>query len=164
MFKVKDIVIHPGHGVCKITAIAKDILPNIKGPVYVLKPITPTTGQFRLLIAEDKIEVSGLRYPIRKNEVPRLFRILEDSPNDILEDRKKGYPITKEKIYSGDIYKIAEAIRDLENQNNYGTSRLRDDLLQFARKILTEEISHVQGISKDKVNKLIEDALKRKKE
>lgn len=163
MFKAGDIVVHPKYGLRAVKAITENILPDLKGPVYVLRLKRPIPGRFQLLISGEKIKKSGVRYPIGKNEVSQVFQALEDNPKNHLKVYKKEYSIIKEKVYSGNIYKIAEVIRDLEKQNHYESLRVKKDLLQSAREILIEEIMHVQCISKDKVNKLVDNALRKNK-
>ena len=163
MFKVNDVVMHSAHGLCKIATITEDILNDVKGPVYVIRPTVPVSGQFRILIAEKNIKSSGVRYPIKKNKLPELFKVLESSPKDILEDCNKEYPKTKEKVYKGDSYKIAESIRDLENQLNHEPFRVKRDLLEHAIKILILEVSYVKGVSKIEANNIIETALRENK-
>lgn len=154
MFKVKDTVIHPKYGICKITAMRDDK----QGRAYVLKPKRYIPGNFKVLIHEKKIENSGVRHPIKKSKISDILRILGGEPNNISEDCKNGYPLTRERILSNNLYRITEAVRDIEKQNRH--SLVKEDLLQSARQTLVEEIAYVKRLPKDKVDRLIGSTLK----
>lgn len=164
MFKVGDIVMHPGCGICKIIGKAynKDSQSSRGEIKYVLTPKKPLPGNFELLISEDKLEECGVRYPIDKHEIPQVFQIFKKNPNDLSDDSKSGYPLTKEKIKTGDIYKIAEVIRDLEARNSSFFFLNSNSLLQSARNIFIEEIAFVETGSKSNIEELIDDTLRKR--
>lgn len=158
MFNVGDIVIHPGCGISKVEAIENDA----EGRIYILKPKKSAPGNFRILIPEKTIKKSGVHYPIKKDKIPEILKVLEKKPNDLSEDHKAGYKSTKEKLQSGCLYKTAEVLRDLKNESGNAYSSTRESLLESARKVPIEEIAYVSGISKDEVENWIDRALKKK--
>ena len=160
MFKIGDMLIHPGHGACKVDAIQKDASPDISGTMYVLRPKGSAPGNFKILIAEEKIKKSGVRYPISQNQLSRVLQILKDEPDGFFEDSENGYHLTKEKVQSGNPYKIAKAIRILKKDDKHKYSSIKEELLQLAKKKLIDEIAHVKRISKEETNGLIENALR----
>lgn len=154
MFEIKDTVIHPTHGVCEIYAIQN----RKKQSVYVLRPEKPLPGDFKILIPKTDVENSGVRYPITKRKIVCIFRILAKKPDNVSQDSKKGFPLVKKKIQSGNLYKIAEVIRDLKG-GMYPSTR-KEYLLECAKSMLIEEIAYVRHIPKNRVNKSINRALK----
>lgn len=157
MLKVKDTVVHPGYGICKVIAVKKEKEKDM----YVLKPKRHIPGNFRILIPKKNLETSGVRHPIRKSEIGDILKILESEPDDISEDSEKGYPLTKAKIQNNNLYMIAEAIRDLKKQKRYFS--IKDELLQAARQTLAEEIAYVKGVAKNEADKFVDNALKVKR-
>ncbi len=162
MFKIGDTVIHPNHGVCKVESIQNDVSTEAKRLIYVLKPNKPIPGNFRLLIPKEAIKGSGVHYPVSKSKIPSILQVLEDEPNDLSEDYTRGCDLSKEKIQSGNLYKTAEALRDLEKQKGHKSYSIKDQLVQSAKKILIEEISYVKSIHKYEAEELIDNALQKK--
>lgn len=157
MFHVGDTVIHPGHGICRVEAIQ-----NYQNkPLYVLKlKGRPAPGDFKILVHEGNVKTIGLRHPISKNKVSAVFRILRKKSGDISKDSDNGYPLTREKVQSGNLYKIAEVVRDMEKQRGSSHISARKGLLASASSLITEEIAFVKKISKDRAQELIDNALK----
>jgi len=164
MFRVGDIVMHPGCGICKVIGMTcnKDSQPKAEEIKYVLKPKKPLPGDFELLISEEKLGECGVHYPIDKHQIPQVFQIFKKNPNDLSDDSKSGYPLTKEKIKTGDIDKIAEVIRDLEARDSSVFFSNSNSLLQSARNIFIEEIAFVEAGSKSNIEKLIDDMLRKR--
>jgi len=156
VFSVGNIVIHPGYGACKIESIRKG--------KYVLRPNNHIPGDVKIFIAKENITDAGVHYPIKKNKIAYILRILNSEPNILSDDRSKGYPLTKEVISGGDLYKIAAAARDLTNSKNSSLhSSSGENLLKAAKKVLALELAHVKGISKDKIEGQLEKALNKKR-
>ncbi len=162
MFKIGDTVIHPNHGICKVESIQSDESTDAKGLIYVLKPNKPVPGNLRLLIPEEAIKSSGVHYPVNKSKIPSILQILEGEPNDLSEDYARGYDLSKEKIQSGKLNKVAEAARDLEKQKDHKSYSIKEQLVQSAKKMLIEEIAYAKGIPKYEVEELIDNALEKK--
>lgn len=160
MFKIGDTVIHPGHGPCKVDAIQKDVQSDINGTTYILKPKGSAPGNFRILIAEEKIKKSGVRYPIGQNQISRVLQILKNEPDRSFGNSANGYHLTKEKIQSGNPYKIAKAIRILEKDDNHKYSSIKEELLQSAKKKLIDEIAYVKRFSKEEASMLVKNTLR----
>lgn len=158
MFKVGDIVIHPGQGVCRIKDIIK---ASQEGAMYVIKPNKPVPGDFKILVGKNQIEECGIHHPINKRKIPEVLDVLEKEPNDLSEDGQKGFPAAKKKVQNGNLCDAAEALRDLEKCSENKYSSIKDSLMQAAKKELIEEISYVKKLSKEKVDKLIDERLKR---
>jgi len=156
MFHVGDIVIHPGHGLCRIAAIQ-----NIQSdPLYVLKLKGKSVpGNVKILVHDKDVKSIGVRYPTTPGEIDEMMKILQEDSNDITDDSVKGYPLTKKMVQSGDLRKTAEAWRDLRRHRNSSSSLTKKSLLEFADSMIVEEIAFVRKISKKKARKLIEDAL-----
>lgn len=162
MFTIGDTVIHPNHGICKVESIQNDITTEAKRLIYVLRPNKPAPGNLRLLVPQEAIQSSGVHYPLQKGKTGSILQVLEDQPNDISEDYTRGYDLTKEKIQSGNLYKTAEALRDLEKQESHKSYSIKEQLAKSARKMLVEEIAYVRSISKYEVEELINSSLYKK--
>jgi RNA polymerase-interacting CarD/CdnL/TRCF family regulator len=158
-FNVGDTVHYPEHGICTIKTIFYNGSSSVQGHTYVLKPINATFEFQRLLLPHKKAVNIGVHYLINKEEVPKIYEVLKEKPTDYSHSRIRGYIETKEKLDSGDFFKIAEATRDLDALNDIISLFLRARMLRAAKNILIAEAAVVENISKkdaeDKINKAL---------
>lgn len=107
-----------------------------------------------------------LRYPIKKEEVVKVLEVL--GKPDELPDKlsfKEHIKVYTEKLISNDILKVAEVLRDLTFLDTIDKLRGPEkDLFERISKILSDEISFVQNISKQEAQRLIDGALKKIRE
>jgi RNA polymerase-interacting CarD/CdnL/TRCF family regulator len=158
MYKIGDIVHYPGHGICTIkTIFDKDKVNG--GPTYILKPINASFKFQGLVLTHKKAKDIGVHYLINKDEAEKVYEILKENPSNLPKNRMKAYLGIKEKIYSGDIFKVTEAIRDLEDSKDIFFILVKSSLEHKAKKILIDELSEVNDISPkeaaDSINKTL---------
>jgi CarD family transcriptional regulator len=60
-----------------------------------------------------KADDVGLRPVITEAKLKQIWNILRADPNELPSDHNKRYDRLKTKLYSGDILKVAEVLRDL---------------------------------------------------
>jgi len=155
MFKVGDRVIHNSYGLCKIrtTEIIDDT--DYGEQEYYIIYIEKTKIMIPVAYA------GALRYPIKKEEVPKVLETLEifqELPDDISSG--EAIDIYADKAVSNNILEVAECLRDLTVLNEKNALRgAVKNMLGSINKILIEEISFVQNISKVRAQKLINDRL-----
>jgi CarD family transcriptional regulator len=90
-----------------------------------------------------------MRTLIEKDRVSSIYDILGDKPEDgqalaSWSRRQRGY---NEKIKSGDLFEVAEVLRDLylikeDKELSYGEKKV----LELARKLLVKEVALADGI------------------
>ena len=155
MFKVGDRVIHNSYGLCRIktTEIIDDT--DYGEQEYYIIYIEKTKIMIPVTYA------GVLRYPIKKEEVPKVLETLEafqESPDDISSG--KAIDIYADKAASNNVLEVAECLRDLSilNEKNALRGTLKN-LLESISKVLIDEVSFVQSISKGRAQRLINDCL-----
>lgn len=151
MFKIGDKVIHSSHGLCEIFNIG--IIENThwgKQDCYIIY-IQKTKVMIPVIHAE------ALRFPITKEEVSNLLAVfdnLDDLPKDI--NFKNGIDFYTEKFKANSSLKNAEILRDLTYLKEIDKLTEKEkNLLNRVKKILVEEISYVQGVTKSETEKMI---------
>ncbi len=162
MFKIGDTVIHPRHGICTVESMQNYELSDIREQVFVLKPNRATPGNLRILVPKEKIKTSGVHYPVKRSEIASVLNVLERTPQDLSKECEQGYSLSKEKIQSGNLYKAAQAVRDLENQKERKLNSIKEQLLQSPKKMLIEEIAYVKHLTKNEAEELIDESLEKK--
>ncbi|RMF43984.1 MAG: CarD family transcriptional regulator [Deltaproteobacteria bacterium] len=159
-FKVGDCAVYPSQGVGVIEAIESREFSGIRSEFYVLRIVDT---DMTIMVPVGNVEQVGLRRLISKQQVSRIYKVLEDKPSDGLGSipswsrRQREY---QEKIKSGDPLEVAEVLRELylikeDKELSYGEKKV----LELARKLLVSEIARAEGKDEDKVAQRVEKML-----
>lgn len=156
MFNVGDYIVYPMHGAGTIDAIEeKDILGQ-KQTYYILK----MPGEVKVMVPTDKAEEIGVREIIDKTSADKVFKILEEDKTEMSMNWNKRYRDNMEKMKSGDIYELADVVRNLSfKQKEKGLSTGEKKMLTNAKQILVSELVLAENASKDEVEGLIENKI-----
>lgn len=157
-FKEGDMVIYGGHGMGKIDRIVEK---NIQGHKLKFFEISFEGINSKIFIPVNNVEKVGLRKPIDFSELDALFSKFEEHDIKIdPSDWKNRYRENFDKLKSGNIFKIAEVIRDLTILNSKKTLSMREmELLDKAKKVFIDEVSEVKKTSPDEVGKFLDSLL-----
>lgn len=144
MFKTGDIVVHPAHGVVIVEGIEVKEICCTKKTFYILKVID---SDVTVMVPTDNTHAVGLRRVIAKAEIPKIYEILRNKKkmNNSTNGHKswnKRYREYGEKLKSGNIFEVAEVLKDIyllqsEKELSFGERRMMD----AARMLLIKEIS-----------------------
>ena len=158
IFKVKDYVVYPKHGVGQITETKKINIGGIDVETYVLK--------FEKDKASGMVPVnkqSHLRPLATINQINKCVSILKTKPKikrSMWSRRAQEY---EAKISSGKIYDLAEVVRDLNKGDDImiDQSYSERQLFEKAYDRLLTEFQIVMGSSLEDAQKKLDKALKR---
>ncbi len=98
----------------------------------------------------DKVDEVGMRPPISLEDVEDLFVLL--SKKDVREPANwsRRFKNHQEKLKSGDVYQVAEVVRNLAlRENAKGLSAGEKNMYSKARKVLVSELSFALEVSED---------------
>ena len=158
IYKVKDYVVYPKHGVGQITEFKKINIGGIEVDTYLLKfEKDKATG----MVPVNK--QSHLRPLATINQVNKCISILKGKPKikrSMWSRRAQEY---EAKISSGKIYELAEVVRDLNKGDDLmiDQSYSERQLFEKAYERLLAEFNIVLGTSIDETQKKLDKALKR---
>jgi len=143
LFSVGDRVVYPMHGAGVIEAIEEKEILGSRKQYYVMKlPM----GEMKVLIPTDNVLQVGLRGVIEKEKVSEVFVVLKGDQPELSSNWNRRYRNHLEKIKSGDIYEVAEVVRNLMlRDREKGLSTGESKMLETARQILISELILVQG-------------------
>jgi CarD family transcriptional regulator len=160
-YKVKEFVVYPKHGVCKIIDFKKTTIGGIELESYVL--------------SYDKDRATGY-CPVNKqshlrplatiNQVNKCISILKSKPKikrSMWSRRAQEY---EAKISSGKIYELAEVVRDLNKGDDLMVDQSYSERQLFEKayeRILTE-FQIILNLSLEDTQKKLDKALKRNQE
>ena len=161
IFKVKDFVVYPKHGVGQITEFKKINIGGIDVETYILK--------FEKDKANGMVPVnkqSHLRPLATINQINKCVSILKGSPKikrTMWSRRSQEY---EAKISSGKIYELAEVVRDLNKGDDLmiDQSYSERQLFEKAYDRLLTEFQIVLEATAEEAQKKLDKALKRNTE
>ncbi|MGB9867431.1 MAG: CarD family transcriptional regulator [Bacillota bacterium] len=157
MFKVGDKVVYPMHGAGIIQAIEEREVLGEKQSYYIMKlPI----GDMQVMIPVKSSEQVGLRPVIAPDEVENVVRVLRSGSSKMSSNWNRRYRANLEKIRSGNIYEVAEVVRNLWlREKEKGLSTGERKMLDSARQILVSELVLAKGIGEKDANEMLEKIL-----
>ena len=153
MFNVGDKIVYPMHGAGVIDAIEeKDILGE-KQAYYILK----MPGEVKVMVPTAKAEEIGVRSIIDKSSAEKVFRVLESDETEMSMNWNKRYRDNMEKMKSGDIYKIADVVRNLSfKQKEKGLYTGEKKMLNNAKQILVSELVLTEHATQDEIEQMVD--------
>ncbi len=153
MFNIGDKIVYPMHGAGVIEAIEEKEILGETHKYYILKmPI----GDMKVMIPLENVEKIGLREVIKKNEIIDVLTVLKGKKSKMSSNWNKRYRANMEKIKSGDIYEVAEVVRNLMlRDKEKGLSTGERKMLQNAKQILISELILVQNIDEAEAENMI---------
>lgn len=158
MYKVGDKVVYPMHGAGVIEAIEEKEVLGERRQYYILRlPV----GDMKVMIPiSDNGNGIGLREVIDDDGVEKVMSILGEESTTMSGNWNRRYRANLEKIKSGDIYKVAEVVRNLfKRDKEKGLSSGERKMLESARQILLSELVLAVEVEEEKAQTLIEKAL-----
>ena len=153
MFNVGDKIVYPMHGAgTKDSIEEKDILGE-KQSYYILR----MPGEVKVMIPTAKAEAVGVRNVIDKQSAEKVIGILEQDETLMDKNWNKRYRDNMEKMKSGDIYQVADVVRNLSfKQKEKGLSTGEKKMLNNAKQILVSELVLAEHATEDEVEKLVD--------
>ncbi|MDI6709784.1 MAG: CarD family transcriptional regulator [Thermoanaerobacterales bacterium] len=157
MFKIGDKVVYPMHGAGVIEAIEEKEILGERHQYYVLRlPI----GNMKVMVPTSSGEGIGLRQVIGMEEVQEVFGILKSNSTQMPGNWNRRYRANLEKIKSGNIYEVAEVVRNLaRREREKGLSSGEKRMLDSARQILISELVLATELEEDKARTILDQML-----
>ena len=156
MFNVGDYIVYPMHGAGTVDAIEEKNILGEKQSYYIIK----MPGEVKVMVPTTKAEEVGVRGIIDKNSAQRVFKILQEDETEMDQNWNKRYRDNMDKMKSGDIYEVADVVRNLTfKQKEKGLSTGEKKMLLNARQILVSELALVESSSQDEVENLVDNTM-----
>ena len=157
MFSKGDRVIYPHHGAAVIEDLTTRDFLGEKKKYFVLRL---THGDLTLMVPVDNTEEVGLREVVSKREVKKVFDVLKKSETRMPANWSRRYKTNIEKIRSGDIYQVAEVVRNLSiREADKGLSAGEKRMLAKARQILISELVFAVDQPEEKAEAMLDKIL-----
>ena len=155
-YKVGDKVVHPQHGAATIQKKVKQEFDGKKRDYFILEI---ATEQLTVMVPVESVE-DLIRPVISKTKSREVLRSLKGEPEEAGSNWSRWYKVLNEKMVSGDIFQVAEVVRDLSYaQQTKGISPALKRMLSKARLTLSSELAFSLQIDDEEAVKKLDRAL-----
>ena len=156
-FDVGDKVVYPHHGAATIEKREKMVAFGEEREYLVLRL---AYGDLTLKVPADNTDSVGLRDVINDEEVEEVFAVLGKKEARMPTNWSRRFKNHVEKLKSGDIYQVAEVVRNLSiRDKDKGLSAGEKRMLAKARQILTSELTFALNVNEEEAEKKLDEAL-----
>jgi CarD family transcriptional regulator len=157
MYSVGDNVVYPHHGAGTVTKIEQR---EVRGRQRDYLTILITHNHLTVMVPVENIERVGLREVVKSGVVDDVVGVLRGSATEMPERWSRRYKHNDEKLKTGDIFEVAEVIRNLTIR--YAEKEVptgEKQMLAKAKKILASELMYARDLSEDEATAFLDDLL-----
>src|SRR5436305_15288467 len=156
-FQKGDKVVYPHHG----AAVIEDLVEReVLGERRTYFKLRLAHGDLTLMVPVDNTEEVGLRLVVARREVKKVFDLLREDEVIVATNWSRRYKTNLAKLSSGDIYQVAEVVRNLtQREKGKGLSAGEKHMLAKARQILVSELTFAFGSTEDKAEAMLDKVL-----
>src|SRR5437016_10795309 len=156
-FDVGDKVVYPHHGAAVIERREKKHAFGDEREYLILRL---AYGDLTLMVPADNTDSVGLREVINNEEVEEVFAVLRKKEARMPTNWSRRFKNHVEKLKSGDIYQVAEVVRNLSlRENEKGLSAGEKRMLAKARQILVSELTFALNVNEEAAEGRLDQAL-----
>ncbi len=156
-FEVGDKVVYPHHGAATIEKREKKTAFGKRQDYLILRL---AYGDLTLMVPADNAAEIGLRDVINDEEVEEVFAVLRKKEARMPTNWSRRFKNHVEKLKSGDIYQVAEVVRNLTiRENDKGLSAGEKRMLGKARQILVSELTFALKVDEGEAEQRLDDVL-----
>jgi CarD family transcriptional regulator len=156
-FDIGDKVVYPHHGAAVVERREVKEAFGQKREYLVLRL---AYGDLTLMVPADNTEGVGLREVINDEEVEEVFAVLRKKEARMPTNWSRRYKNHSEKLRSGDIYQVAEVVRNLSiRDKDKGLSAGEKRMLSRARQILVSELTFALDVNEEQAEQRLDEAL-----
>jgi CarD family transcriptional regulator len=154
-FKKGETIIYPQHGACIVLGTKKMEAFGEKREYLILQTVI---NEMTLKVPVDK-EV-GVRPPVSADELEDLVAVLSKPDPRVPSNWSRRFKNHQEKLKSGDVYQVAEVVRNLAARNRDASlSAAERTMYERARVNLVSEISPALKVSAEEAEAYLDEAL-----
>ena len=157
MFSKGDKVVYPHHGVAIIEDMQEQDFLGERRQYFILRL---AHGDLTLKVPVDNTKEIGLREVVSRREVKKVMDVLREEESQMPTNWSRRYKTNVEKIKSGDIYQVAEVVRNLSiRDKDKGLSAGEKRMLNRARQILVSELTFALNVDEEQAEQRLDEAL-----
>jgi len=156
-FEVGDNVVYPHHGAGKvIKKEAKDVL----GERREYLTIKILHNEMTVMVPTENAAIAGLRRVIDDETVKKVQAVLQDECSEMPKNWNRRFKHNRDKIKTGDIYELAEVVRNLSlRENEKGLSTGEKQMFTRTKKILASELMYALDKDEEEAESYLDELL-----
>ena len=144
MFVIGDKIVYPMHGAGIIEQIEEKKILGESRKYYILRV---PCGDMKIMIPIESCNEIGVRGIISVQEINEVIQVLAAESSEMSNNWNRRYRENMEKLKTGDIYNVAEVVRNLmRTDKDKKLSTGEKKMLSNAKQILISEIILVKDI------------------
>lgn len=156
-FKKGDTVIYPQHGACIVQGTERKTMFGETRDYLILRSVI---GEMTLSVPVDKAAEVGVRPPVNADELEDLVSVLSKPDPRVPSNWSRRFKNHQEKLKSGDVYQVAEVVRNLAARNrDAALSAAERTMYERARINLISEIAPALRVSNEEAEAFLDRAL-----
>ena len=156
-FKKGDTVIYPQHGACIVVGTKKMEAFGSVQEYLILKTVI---NEMMLSVPTLKASEVGVRPPVNPEELEDLVAVLSKPDPRVPSNWSRRFKNHQEKLKSGDVYQVAEVVRNLAARNRDASlSAAERTMYDRARINLISEIAPALKVSAEEAERYLDEAL-----
>jgi len=161
LFNVGDKVVYPMHGAGIIEAIEEKEILGEKKRYYIMKmPI----GDMKVMVPIQNVNDIGLRQVVNSTVIDQVIGLLRLESTDHSTNWNRRYRANMDKMKSGDIYEIADVVRNLMiRDKEKGLSTGERKMLDNAKVILVSELVLAKDLKEEDAIALLDHIISEKR-
>jgi len=152
-----DRVVYPHHG----AAVIEDIVEReVLGTPRTYFKLRLPHGNLTIMVPVEGTEEVGLRGVVSKGDLDKVFHVLHQDEGGVPDLWSQRYKSNLAKLISGDIYRLAEVVRDLSLRDaRQGVSTAERRMLAKARQVLISELTFVVDSTEENAEAMLDEVL-----
>jgi CarD family transcriptional regulator len=158
-FELGDNVVYPHHGAGQVQA--KEI-KEVFGERREYLTIKILHNDMTVMVPTENAALAGLRRVIDEETVEKVLNVLRDDVSDMPKNWNRRFKHNRDKIKTGDIYELAEVVRNLAlRENEKGLSSGEKQMYTRAKKILASELMYALDKNEAEAEEYLDSLLSR---
>jgi CarD family transcriptional regulator len=158
-FELGDNVVYPHHGAGQVKA--KEI-KEVFGQRREYLTIKILHNDMTVMVPTENAALAGLRRVIDEETVEKVLNVLRDDVSEMPKNWNRRFKHNRDKIKTGDIYELAEVVRNLAlRENEKGLSSGEKQMYTRAKKILASELMYALDKDEDEAEAYLDSLLSR---
>ena len=149
-FEVGDSVVYPHHGAGKVLRKEQK---SILGESREYLTIEILHNSMTVMVPTENAAVAGLRRVIDEETCLKVVAVLQSEVSDMPKNWNRRYKHNRDKIKTGDIYELAEVVRNLAiRESEKGLSTGEKQMFTRAKKVLCSEMMYALDKDEDEID------------
>ena len=157
-FELGDNVVYPHHGAGQGFK-AKEV-KELFGERREYLTIKILHNDMTVMVPTENAALAGLRRVIDEETVEKVLNVLRDDVSDMPKNWNRRFKHNRDKIKTGDIYELAEVVRNLAlRENEKGLSSGEKQMYTRTKKILASELMYALDKDEEEAESYLDELL-----